>query len=82
MVYLPNGKRVFVGGVTASRGHEGDNAGSDLVLAALTEHDNKAKASTPAFGCRLCIAESKYTSSGAPGATLVEKESVRRGASQ
>jgi hypothetical protein len=81
MVYLPNGKRVFTGGVTASRGHEGDNTGSDIVLAALNEHDHPAKASTPAFGCRLCIAESKRTSSGVPRAVLVEKESVCRGAS-
>lgn len=82
MVYLPNGKRVFAGGVTASRGHEGDNTGSDLVLAALTEHDHTAKASTPAFGCRLCIPETKSTSSAVPGADLVEKESICRGASQ
>jgi hypothetical protein len=83
MVYLPNGKRVFAGGVTASRGHEGDNTGSDLVLAALTEDDHVAKASTPAFGCRLCIAESKGTSSTSvvPGAVLLEKEASCRGAS-
>jgi hypothetical protein len=81
MVYLPSGKRVFAGGVTASRGHEGDNTGSDLVVATLTEHDQTAEASTPAFGCRLCTTEPRCTSARKASAVVVEKDSACRGAS-
>ncbi|MDX2166283.1 MAG: RedB protein [Deltaproteobacteria bacterium] len=44
------GRRRFQGGITAARGHEGDNAGRAAVLAAL---DGDAPADTPVFGCGL-----------------------------
>jgi hypothetical protein len=46
------GERLFAGGVTASRGHEGTSTGGDA-LAALLEGAPSATASTPVFGCRL-----------------------------
>jgi len=54
---------LFAGGVTSSRGHEGDNVGSELLYHLLTEgqfaEDRLARwESTPVFGCRLCVASS------------------------
>lgn len=60
MVYAPNGAGLFRGGVTASRGHEGDNAGSLRVWSILHGRgpgDLSGPASTPVFGCRLCLAD-------------------------
>lgn len=34
-LYAPDGALVFHGGITASRGHEGDNPGQSAVLAAV-----------------------------------------------
>lgn len=51
-LYDANGRLVFSGGITGSRGHAGDNAGSDAVLALLTRHGG-SKATTPVFGCSL-----------------------------
>jgi hypothetical protein len=52
MVYDRNGTLLFSGGITASRGHAGANAGESAVLAALSKqpllHDR-----TPVFGCAL-----------------------------
>lgn len=70
MLYLPNGNRLFAGGITASRGHEGDNAGSDRVLDVLSQHDQTPKVSTPAFGCRLCFADSKRDFPSAGGTSI------------
>jgi len=52
VVYGPDGKLWFHGGITASRGHEGDNLGADCVVAAL---NNRALAATttPTFGCEI-----------------------------
>lgn len=52
LLYSTEGKLVFRGGITASRSHEGDNAGSDAILAYLKS--GKAPISfTPVFGCAL-----------------------------
>jgi len=51
-VYSPDGKLCFHGGITGWRGHEGDNAGEDSVIALL--NGSKARESdTPVFGCSL-----------------------------
>lgn len=42
----------FAGGITAARGHRGDNAGSDALLVQLTAAPDGA-ASAPVFGCAL-----------------------------
>ncbi len=52
MLYDPHGKLMFHGGITASRGHEGDNAGSDAIRQ-LVRGETHAAAHAPAFGCSL-----------------------------
>ncbi len=42
----------FAGGITAARGHAGDNAGSAAVLDVI-EHGTTDRAQTPVFGCGL-----------------------------
>ena len=52
LLYGTSGRLLFSGGITPSRGHEGDNAGSDAIVSfvlngrALINH-------TPVFGCSL-----------------------------
>jgi hypothetical protein len=52
MVFDRNGALLFSGGITASRGHAGDNAGESAVVAALSDapllHNR-----TSVFGCSL-----------------------------
>ncbi len=52
MLYSASGDRLFSGGITASRGHAGDNAGRDAIVAHL-RHQPSARALTPVFGCAL-----------------------------
>lgn len=51
-LFDPSGALLFSGGITESRGHAGDNAGEDAIVAALESGDN-APRSTPVFGCPL-----------------------------
>jgi hypothetical protein len=57
MWFDAKGQRLYSGGITASRGHEGDSLGGDAV-AALLRGDPNRTAGLPAFGCRLCLPES------------------------
>ena len=51
VLFGASGELLFQGGITSSRGHEGDNAGEDQVLALLS---NRAAGETsPVFGCEL-----------------------------
>jgi hypothetical protein len=52
MLYDPQGHLVFSGGVTAARGHQGDNAGVDAVVSRV-RGEVTAFAHAPAFGCSL-----------------------------
>ena len=52
MLYDSQGRLVFSGGITPSRGHEGDNDGRDAILAFLTKGIILHK-QTPFFGCLL-----------------------------
>jgi hypothetical protein len=52
VVFGSNGALIFSGGITASRGHPGDNAGESAVLAAVTQQP-LLRARTPVFGCSL-----------------------------
>lgn len=52
LVFARNGALVFNGGITASRGHAGSNAGESAVLAALNQQEID-RARTPVFGCSL-----------------------------
>jgi hypothetical protein len=52
VLYSPDGRLLFSGGITSSRGHEGDNAGEDLVLAGMKGQPASVQ-HTPVFGCSL-----------------------------
>lgn len=53
VLYSAAGELLFSGGITPSRGHEGDNAGLSAVTALLTGAGAGALAETPVFGCSL-----------------------------
>lgn len=56
VVYDPAGQLVFRGGITAARGHIGENSGVDRVVALLTR--GKAdKSESDVFGCALADPE-------------------------
>lgn len=52
LLYSDSGTLQFEGGITASRGHSGDNNGRDAVIA-LLHNTPTAISSTPVFGCSL-----------------------------
>ena len=52
MLYNIQGKLLFSGGITASRGHSGDNDGRTAIVALLTQ-GQAATDETPVFGCQL-----------------------------
>ena len=52
MLYSAQGQLLFSGGITASRGHSGDNAGRSAIVALLTQ-GRAARDETPVFGCPL-----------------------------
>lgn len=58
-LYNSDGILVFQGGITASRGHMGDNAGSDAILKLIQTNSKVDSASeaiiskTPVYGCSL-----------------------------
>ncbi len=52
MLYDSGGRLLFHGGLTVSRGHEGDNAGR-LAIESLLAGDSSGLRETPVFGCRL-----------------------------
>jgi hypothetical protein len=51
VVYDVSGERAFQGGITASRGHEGDNAGRSAIEAFVADDDSPHR--TPVYGCAL-----------------------------
>jgi len=54
VVYGPNGKLLFTGGITGSRGHLGDNAGLDAVLKVVSKDSGQSgRTSAPVFGCEI-----------------------------
>ncbi len=52
LVFDRNGTLVFSGGITASRGHAGPNAGENAILAAVKQEPIQYSR-TPVFGCSL-----------------------------
>lgn len=52
LLYDANGKLVFDGGITGSRGHVGDNDGADAVIDQVMGGTTKVTR-TPVFGCAL-----------------------------
>jgi len=61
-LYDAAGRLLFSGGITSARGHEGDNAGSDAIVA-LVQNQHADQASTPVFGCSL-VGEAAVKESG------------------
>ena len=60
-LYGIHGRLLFRGGITASRGHAGNNPGADAIVA-LAKGDVVATHETPVFGCSLldqCTASAK-----------------------
>jgi hypothetical protein len=54
VLYDAGGKLLFSGGITRSRGHEGDSAGRQAICALLNGDANAAVgAKTPVYGCPL-----------------------------
>lgn len=51
LLYAPNGRLLFHGGLTGSRGHEGDNAGLSAVTAWL--HGASGPSQAPVYGCPM-----------------------------
>jgi len=52
LLYDPNGRLMFLGGITISRGHSGDNPGRGAIVA-LLHHELSKQIKTPVFGCSL-----------------------------
>ena len=59
-LYDAQGQLVFDGGITASRGHSGDNDGRDAITA-LLHGKTPARAQTTVYGCLILKPESKLT---------------------
>lgn len=53
LLYGSGGNLLFAGGITASRGHEGDNAGAEAMLKVIDTSRCATVSSTPVFGCSL-----------------------------
>lgn len=52
LLYAADGRLLFHGGLTAARGHEGDNLGTHAVVTALTTGRSPCR-TTPVYGCAL-----------------------------
>jgi hypothetical protein len=53
VLYDPQGRLLFQGGLTPARGHEGDSVGVEAVLTLLKKTAHHV-AIAPVFGCALC----------------------------
>ena len=56
-LYATGGKLLFAGGVTVSRGHEGDSLGAEQLLQQIQNPNEQVPVTAPALGCRLCLGE-------------------------
>jgi len=52
MLFNKEGRRMFDGGITISRGHEGDNPGKEYIYR-LVAHKKTNRINSPVFGCPL-----------------------------
>src|SRR4051812_2319989 len=53
LLYAADGRLLFTGGITESRGHEGDNAGRSAITALVMGAKTAAPAASPVYGCPL-----------------------------
>jgi hypothetical protein len=58
VVYDADGNLIFSGGITASRGHSGDNAGRSAIVSMLNSGQGE-RTETSVFGCSLFGAHSE-----------------------
>lgn len=54
-LYAADSRLLFAGGVTVSRGHEGDCLGSEQLLQQIKNPNEQVPVTAPALGCRLCL---------------------------
>ncbi|HXS95056.1 MAG TPA: hypothetical protein VN736_10655 [Candidatus Limnocylindrales bacterium] len=52
LLYNANGRLIFSGGITAARGHSGDNDGREAIVSLLLGRES-GRRTTPVFGCAL-----------------------------
>jgi hypothetical protein len=52
LLFASSGKLLFSGGITATRGHEGDNVGLTAIVSFIL-HGHASVSQTPVFGCSL-----------------------------
>ncbi|MBI4854088.1 MAG: hypothetical protein HY819_20015 [Acidobacteria bacterium] len=57
LVYNPQGKLLFSGGITSARGHSGDNLGLSAITSIINKNITPIE-KTPVFGCTLCLPNS------------------------
>jgi hypothetical protein len=53
LVYAPSGRLLFSGGITPSRGHEGDSPGRDAIVQLIKGNPAPQVIQKPVFGCAL-----------------------------
>ena len=68
LLYAPDGQLLFAGGITASRGHRGDNPGrAAITTLVLQDGDPRpGPAQTPVFGCPLTNDRTSCPTKGTP----------------
>jgi hypothetical protein len=52
LLFGPTGPRLFAGGITASRGHAGDNDGEDAIISLVTT-GRALQSTAPVYGCSI-----------------------------
>lgn len=65
MLCNPGGKLQFSGGITAGRGHSGDNTGRSTIVALITRGKSELS-ETPVYGCSLANPETRAENRGKP----------------
>jgi hypothetical protein len=53
LLYNPSGKLCFSGGITAARGHVGDNFGAEQIVTAASKSSQSSIVKTSVFGCQI-----------------------------
>ncbi|WP_145116492.1 hypothetical protein [Botrimarina mediterranea] len=53
-LYAADGRLLFAGGVTVSRGHDGESLGAEQLRKQIQNPKEGAPVTAPALGCRLC----------------------------
>ena len=75
MVYGRDGNLLFSGGITAARGHFGDNAGASAITALLNQSIAKPAHRTAVYGCALFAPPSR----SAPRSIIDASDNLRIG---